>query len=83
MLALVPERTRLSPTLYDQVVSFFEAGPVFCGVDPSLKSFHRGSPNEAGNNPASGVAIEHGDLFSHADGVVDSYYVPQDGNLHF
>ena len=37
--------------------------------------------DEAGDDPAAGVAVQHGDLLGHADGVVDGDDVAEDGNL--
>src|SRR5262249_40420009 len=37
--------------------------------------------HKAGDDPAAGIAIQHGDLFGHSHGVIDGDDVPQDGDL--
>ena len=48
---------------------------------PPCKGLDRGAPDETGDDPPAGVAVQHGDLFSHADGIVDGDDVAQDGYL--
>ena len=81
VLPFVTEGARLGPALDNQVVGFLEPLPVLRGSNTALEGFHRGAADEAGDDPAAGVAVQHGDLFSHADGVVDGDNVAQDGNL--
>ena len=81
VLALVAEGAGLGPALDDEVVGFLEAGAVLGGIDAALQRFDRGATDESGDDPAAGVAVEHGDLFGHADGVVNGDYVAEDGDL--
>ena len=81
VLALVAEGAGLGPALDDEVVGLLEAGAVLGGVDAALQRLDGGAADEAGDNAAAGVAVQHGDFFGHADGVVNGDDVAQNGNL--
>ena len=81
VLTLVPEGSRLGPALHDQVVRFFEPFPVFRGVDAALEALDGAAADETGDDPATGVAVQHRYLFGHSNGVVDSDHIAQDGDL--
>ena len=81
ILALVAEGARLRPALNDQVVGFLEAVTVLWRSDAALQGLHGSAAHEAGYDPPAGDAVQHGDFFGHADGVVDGNHVAQDGDL--
>ena len=83
VLPFVAEGTRLCPAFDDQVMSLFEPFSVLGGVDSGLKSLNGPAPNEPRDDAAARVAIKHGYLFGHPDGVVDGDDVAEDRNLGF
>ena len=69
ILALVPEGARFGPAPDDQVMGLLEPGEVLGGVVAGEQGLDGGAPHEAGDDPATGVTVQHGDLLGHADGV--------------
>jgi hypothetical protein len=75
------EGTIIGPASDNQVVGLLEPGKVFGGVLPGQQSLHGGAADETRDDPASGIAIQHGNLFSHANGVANRDHVAQNGNF--
>ena len=75
ILAFVAERTRLGPALDDEVVGFFESVPVLWRSDSTLQGFNRRAAHESGDDPATRDTVQHGNLFRHADGIIDGDHV--------
>src|SRR5262249_54061753 len=81
ILALIAEGAGRGPALDDEVVRLLEPLAVLGGIDARLQGLHGCAAHKSGDDAAAGVAVEHGDLFGHADGVVDGDDIPQDGDL--
>ena len=81
ILALVAEWAVVGPALDDQVVGFLESGEVLCRILPGQQRLDGGTTHETGDYPASRIAVQHGDLFGHADGVSHRDDVAQDSDL--
>ena len=62
-------------------MGLLEPLPVLRGVDAGLQRLDGAAANETGDDPAAGVAVQHGDFLGHADGVVDGYDVAEYGDL--
>ncbi len=81
VLALITKRAGLGPAFDDEVVRLFEALPIFSGFDARLQGLHCGAPHKTGDDSAAGIAIQHRDLFGHADRVVNGNHIAQNGNF--
>ena len=81
VLAFMTEGTVIGPASDNQVVGLLEPGKVFGGVLPGQQSLHGGAADETRDDPASGIAVQHGNLFSHANGVANRNHVAQNGNF--
>ena len=78
---LITERPRRGPALDDEIVRLLKPPPVLRGVNAGLQGLDGPPAYEAGDDPAPGIAVQHGDFFGHPDGVIDGDDVAQDGDL--
>ena len=78
---LIPERPRLGPALDNQVVGLFEPSSILRRSDTALEGLNSGAAVKPGDDPPAGIAVQHGDLFGHSYGVVDSDDVAQNSYL--
>ena len=62
-------------------MGLFEPPPVLRGVNAGLQGLDGPPTHKTGDDSAAGIAVQHGDLFGHPDGVIDGDDVPQDGDL--
>ena len=70
VLALVPKRARIGPSLDDDIVGLVEPLPVIDWVSVGGDAFLADASDEAADDPASGEDVDHGDFFGDPERVL-------------